>query len=319
MPPVGSDRDARAHAHYKWAERYARAGDTSRSRAHFGRALDYTFFGGNDELLQSMPKNIKNRITSDIRNIVAAGLADSVDLEYDGKTLLMKFTRNIDRASIIVRVPEWYPFKSPGVYIDGRKAPEDWRSPSDTIINVLQRYAERSLDKKVLILCHAKPVRRIDDAAYGHWLGKLPAHDGKEETIYDSIMSMHAPDLKSNKPVSFFTVDNLEHDNEADYKADAFDPSFANEHVGEYDAILVPDCGGSWYEVVYNNKGNAESLAGQCVQMMSMLKRGGFIFFSKMSESFQRILNGALERAGYGVLDYEISGLGPVLAATRAP
>jgi hypothetical protein len=66
-------------------------------------------------------------------------------------------------------------------------------------------------------------------------------------------------------------------------------------------------------------KGMRRASPGQCVQMMSMLKRGGFIFFSKMSESFQRILNGALERAGYGVLDYEISGLGPVLAATRVP
>jgi hypothetical protein len=266
-----------------------------------------------------MPRNIKSRVTSDIRNIVAAGLADSVDLESDeDKTLLMKFTRKTDRAGVIVRVPALYPFKPPGVYINGRKAPEDWKSPADTIINVLERYAERSLDKKVLILCHPRPVRSINDAAYGHWLGKVPANEGKEETIYDTIMSMHAPDLKSNKPVSFFTVDNQEHDNSADYKADAFDRSFANEHVGEYDAILVPDCGGSWYEVVYNNKGSAESLAGQCVAMMSMLKNDGFIFFSKMSDSFQQILKGVLERAGYTAIDYEMRGIGPVLAATRA-
>ena len=43
MPVAGPRAADRAVAHYKWSERYSRAGNTDKSMAHFGRALD---FGG---------------------------------------------------------------------------------------------------------------------------------------------------------------------------------------------------------------------------------------------------------------------------------
>lgn len=46
MPVAGPRAADRAAAHYRWAERYARAGETQRGLAHFGRALD---FGGGEE------------------------------------------------------------------------------------------------------------------------------------------------------------------------------------------------------------------------------------------------------------------------------
>lgn len=327
MPLAGNNRDARARAHYKWAERYAGTGEPGRARAHFGRALEYTAFGGTDELpLQGKPVN--RRTVNDVRSIVAAGLvgdADDVKLEYekwpDDKTVLMRFQRKADGARILARLPAEYPFKAPGVYVDGRRAPEDWRGPADTIIKVLERYTERSAKKTVLILCHPKLVTSINDDAYGHWLGKLPANDGKEETMYDRIMSIHAPALTSDQPVSFFTVDNQPNsNNEADYKADAFASSFVKDHAGEYDAILVPDCGGSWFEVAYNSQGSAESvesLADQCVMMTHMLKPGGLIVLTKISESFKQLLKSKLEKARHsGVIDYKMSGLGIVLVST---
>ena len=46
MPVAGPRAADRAAAHYRWAERYTRAGETQRGLAHFGRALD---FGGGEE------------------------------------------------------------------------------------------------------------------------------------------------------------------------------------------------------------------------------------------------------------------------------
>ncbi len=320
MPLAGNNRDARARAHYKWAERYAGTGEAGRARAHFGRALEYTRFGGNEELLQNMPGNIRKRFMAEIKRIGEVDGADDVTLAAGDKALLMSFTSKTDGSKIVARIPDGYPIVKtrPDVYVNGRKAQEDW-AINDNIIDVVNRYRERSAKKTVLILCHPRLVASIKDEANGHWLGKLPANEGKEETIYDSIMSMHAHGFKSDQPVSFFTVDNQPDSNKADYKADAFDPSFVNEHTGEYDAIFVPDCGGSWAEATgRTQQGPAEPLVGQCVAMMSMLKPGGFVFFSKMSADLRELLRVALGKAGHhNLTNHEISIIGgPVLVAT---
>ena len=52
MPVAGPRAADRAAAHYRWAERYARAGETQRGLAHFGRALD---FGGGEESREESP------------------------------------------------------------------------------------------------------------------------------------------------------------------------------------------------------------------------------------------------------------------------
>ena len=41
MPPAGNLAADRARAHYRWAQRYARAGIPHKSITHMGRALDY--------------------------------------------------------------------------------------------------------------------------------------------------------------------------------------------------------------------------------------------------------------------------------------
>lgn len=42
MPVAGPLAEGRAHAHYRWAERYNDNGDHEKAAAHFGRALDYS-------------------------------------------------------------------------------------------------------------------------------------------------------------------------------------------------------------------------------------------------------------------------------------
>jgi hypothetical protein len=49
MPAAGPLAEDRAHAHYRWAERYHSYGDHEKAAAHFGRALEYSYnasFGG---------------------------------------------------------------------------------------------------------------------------------------------------------------------------------------------------------------------------------------------------------------------------------
>ena len=49
MPVAGTNPEARARAHYKWAQRYAeKGGRIDQAIAHFGRALEYTRFGAHD-------------------------------------------------------------------------------------------------------------------------------------------------------------------------------------------------------------------------------------------------------------------------------
>jgi hypothetical protein len=54
MPLAGTDREARARAHYGWARRYAKRGERmDQAIAHFGRALEYTRFGAHGIGLES--------------------------------------------------------------------------------------------------------------------------------------------------------------------------------------------------------------------------------------------------------------------------
>ena len=60
MPLAGTNPEARAHAHYRWAQRYAeKGGRTHQAIAHFGRALEYTRFGAHDDRLKSYDEMIE--------------------------------------------------------------------------------------------------------------------------------------------------------------------------------------------------------------------------------------------------------------------
>lgn len=51
MPIAGENREDRANAHLRWADRYSNYGDVHKATAHFGRAMEYTQsrFGAGDE------------------------------------------------------------------------------------------------------------------------------------------------------------------------------------------------------------------------------------------------------------------------------
>ena len=57
MPLAGHDPRARAHAHYRWAQRYADKGGIGQAIAHFGRALEYSRFGAPPEKISENHKN----------------------------------------------------------------------------------------------------------------------------------------------------------------------------------------------------------------------------------------------------------------------
>lgn len=72
MPPAGNLAADRARAHYRWAQRYAKAGNPHKSITHMGRALDY----------DSSARAAWTATTASVRSSVAFGRPfDSVPLE----------------------------------------------------------------------------------------------------------------------------------------------------------------------------------------------------------------------------------------------
>jgi hypothetical protein len=69
-----------------------------------------------------------------------------------------------------------------------------------------------------------------------------------------------------------------------DIIADAFSDDFIAENSATYDALVLPDCGGPWYDIQNsNNKINAwKQLRALLDRLSEMLKPGGKIFFSKI-------------------------------------
>lgn len=71
-----------------------------------------------------------------------------------------------------------------------------------------------------------------------------------------------------------------------DYKEDAFSPSFMQAHQGEFDLIFLPDCDGPWAKVQMNQALSPQErwfiLKDYLYQIMSMVKPGGRVYFSKI-------------------------------------
>lgn len=261
----------------------------------------------------------QRRVRHDVRQIEATGTYRNVDLEEVGDGTRLSFDRTTDGASIRMHLPDLYPFSPPVVYINHRKAALDWRGPGDRIVSVLERNASSESADKVLVLCHCTRVEGDFENVSGHWLGELRAEECGE-SVYRMVMRTFGVRIPTGR-VTFHTVDNSPSErNHATFVEDAFSSAFADDHPCEYDAILVPDCGGVWYLTIYEESTVAqkEQLLAACVGMLRMLKPNGLIFFSKLSGDFQAALKGRLERVGCTVSGALFYGVGRCIVARVA-
>jgi hypothetical protein len=80
MPLAGMDPEARARAHYRWAQRYAeKRGHMDQAIAHFGRALEYTRFGA-----PLIPKKLSQNLDKNDEVIIPGNLPSPVTLRFYG-------------------------------------------------------------------------------------------------------------------------------------------------------------------------------------------------------------------------------------------
>jgi hypothetical protein len=84
MPLAGQLAEDRAHAHYRWAERYHGYGDHKKAAAHFGRALDYS-----DDTSFGVPKRrmeVNTEVEKDTKNTKKPrGVEPHETVDIDGK------------------------------------------------------------------------------------------------------------------------------------------------------------------------------------------------------------------------------------------
>jgi hypothetical protein len=151
------------------------------------------------------------------------------------------------------------------------------------------RGGENKEEKYVLILCHPKPVSGTFSPDYilnNHFYGSCG--------IYKALFEEYH---LSGNPV-FHTIDILPGGTITD---NAFSDNFINGHIEKYDLVMVPDCGGEWFE--YQSKtiqnrtksifspsisfseeeqnNRKTELIKLSLKLTKVVKKGGIIQFSK--------------------------------------
>ena len=181
--------------------------------------------------------------------------------------------------------------------------------------------------KKVLILCHPRPVTGtfVPLTLENHWWGL----DIQGVKIFNELLSSYN---LTGQPI-FETIDTL---SGGTYQDDAFSDSFINRHINDYDLVLVPDCGGPWYHLQDSTRKTQEEendnksiLITLSLQLTNIVKPNGIIVFSKFInespcnidgmpfESLANALNYFLQQNGFTSEIKNIHGLGATIIAKR--
>ena len=203
-----------------------------------------------------------------------------------------------------------------------------------------------TLDKKVLILCHPKKVTGTFEPLVlnEHWYGSCKDTE-TDKTLFELLFEKYN---LSGIP-KFFTIDNHKKST-ADFVDDAFSDDFINKNLNTYDLVMVPDCGGIWYDLqlteLYKiteheipNKikdytqeeyvKNLCTLISSCLKLTKMLKNNGIIQFGKFIteiqiqigeikfDSFILALKFFLERNNFTTEIINIEGIGYNLIAKK--
>jgi hypothetical protein len=150
-------------------------------------------------------------------------------------------------------------------------------------------------DPKMLIYCHNRIVD-LTRADTNHWQGP----------IFKQILIERGIDPTEIK------VDTIDRLPGGTIVGDGFSKSFIDSHENEFDIVILPDCGGKWYEFQKeHNDENFQSLLSLMIELLRLVKPGGIIMFGKIlyEDWFNTRLKDALQNASisqyslYGVND----------------
>lgn len=115
----------------------------------------------------------------------------------------------------------------------------------------------------ILILCHPKIIEIGNNKIKNHWYGD----------IISQILNFYDIDINN---ITFDTVDIIPGGTFID---DCFSLNFQNNHLNEYDMIVMPDCGGEFY--FSQRDGDIQKFKNILKGIMNMLKDNSSILIDK--------------------------------------
>jgi hypothetical protein len=229
--------------------------------------------GGNEYLIQVVNELKKNK---DYKNI-NLNLSEPIILNLDYKNNCIK-----------IIFENKFPDFIPTFYIDNilfnlpTNISENWIIYNSNI-NILNELIKIiiSNSSKILIFCHARIVSgTLDNLDYHWWRDKI-----REISC----------ELKLSGNIIFDTVDVIKG---GTYQRDGFSEDFIIEHLGEYDIVLIPDCGGKWFTLQQDkkllDKNLSELINNNVINVLRLVKLGGAIIFSKIYDNKKCNINGKL-------------------------
>ena len=151
-------------------------------------------------------------------------------------------------------------------------------------------------DPKMLIYCHNRIVD-LTRADTNHWQGP----------IFKQVLTERGIDPMKIK------VDTIDIVPGGTIVADGFSKSFIDSHENEFDIVILPDCGGLWYEFQKeHNDENFQRLLSLMIELLRLVKPSGIIMFGKIlyEDWFDRRLTDALQNAV--ISQYSLYGVNDV-------
>lgn len=124
--------------------------------------------------------------------------------------------------------------------------------------------------RRVLITCH--PLQPKTDGVFWHFL--------------QDVFSSESSKTWHGDVIEYETVDKLPG---GTHEADALSNSlWVKKHVGQFDAVWLPDCGGSWWHIMQLSDISEdlylEHLERMILIVLSLVKPGGKMYLGKLPE-----------------------------------
>ncbi len=140
---------------------------------------------------------------------------------------------------------------------------------------------------KALILCHSKNLK---NNLSGHFLGKL----------FTQIQQTYFPNVQ----FEYHTIDILDIKNKqlgklhtTHFIDDVWSDKFIRAHKNEYDIVFMPDCGGSWYKNVLENKDFSKNIQDIINKTMMLVSDNGILYLSKFFIQHQNYIEKTYKNA----------------------
>ena len=150
------------------------------------------------------------------------------------------------------------------------------------VLNALREDAPRDKVSSILVYCHPQKINYQKKTSH-FWLTNTCTYSKlTSKPIMDYIL-----DRNNIKPEStvFRTVDIDETNiSSPDYKIDGFSSEFISHHKNNFDIVILPDCGGRWWDIINIPDQTEQSflLYSLIESILTIVKPGGKLYLAKL-------------------------------------